>query len=79
LLSLSFVVVINVYNSDSDTDDGDSDGSDSRVSDDTDDEDEDEVVSARNLLDAFVFDPARVKASAEMARSAREFASLPND
>ena len=63
-------------NSDSDTDDGDSD-SDSGVSDDADDEDEDEVDAARNPLDAFVVDPARVKAAAEMARRAREFAAMP--
>ena len=74
--SSSSAFVIDVENSDSDTDDGDSD-SDSGVSDDADDEDEDEVDAARNPLDAFVVDPARVKAAAEMARRAREFASLP--
>jgi hypothetical protein len=66
-----------VDSGDSGTDDGDSDGSNSGVSDDADDEDEDEVAAARNPLDAFVVDPARVKAAAEMARRAREFAAMP--
>ena len=37
----------------------------------------DEVAAARNPLDAFIVDPAIVKAAVEMARRAREFAAMP--